>query len=72
MPNCQYWAKAHLAVALAHLGQSAQASDIVAQLLAAKAEFTCAFARRKLFYIKRPEQLELYLDGLRKAGVPED
>jgi hypothetical protein len=28
-------------------------------------------AQRKLFYIKRPEQLALYLDGLRKAGLPE-
>ena len=30
-----------------------------------------AFARHKLFYLKRPEQLELHLDGLELAGVPE-
>jgi TolB-like protein/Tfp pilus assembly protein PilF len=72
VPNCQYWANAHLTAALAHLDRSAEASDAVAQLLAKKADFSCAFAKKKLFYIKRPEQLDLYLDGLRKAGVPED
>ncbi len=71
VPNCQYWANAHLVVALAHLGLSAEAGDAAAQLLARKPEFSCEFARKKLFYIKRPEQLALYLDGLSKAGVPE-
>ena len=28
------------------------------------------YARRKLFYLKRPEQLERYLTGLELAGVP--
>jgi TolB-like protein/Tfp pilus assembly protein PilF len=72
VPNCQYWAYAHLTAALAHLGRSAETSDAVTQLLAKKAGFSCAFAKKKLFYIKRPEQLDLYLDGLRKAGVPEN
>ncbi len=72
VPNCQYWANAHLVVALAHLGRSAEAEDAVVQLLAKKADFSCAFARKKLFYIKRPEQLDLYLEGLRKAGVPAE
>ncbi len=71
VPNCQYWANAHLVVALAHLGLSAEAGDAAAQLLARKPKFSCEFARKKLFYIKRPEQLALYLDGLSKAGVPE-
>jgi TolB-like protein/Tfp pilus assembly protein PilF len=72
VPNCQYWANAHLTVALALLDKTAEASDAAAQLLARKTGFSCAFAEKKLFYIKRPEQLALYLDGLRKAGVPED
>jgi hypothetical protein len=33
-------------------------------------DFSVEFARRKLFYLKRPEQLELYFDGLADAGVP--
>jgi hypothetical protein len=36
-----------------------------------KPGFTRAFARRNLFYLKRPEQLQVYLDGLKKAGVRE-
>ena len=72
IPNCQYWTTAHMAVALAHLGRQDEASQSVAKLLAEKPGFTCAFAKRKLFYIKRAEQLALYLDGLRKAGVPEE
>ena len=33
-------------------------------------EFTVEYARRKLFYLKRAEQLDLYLGGLADAGVP--
>jgi hypothetical protein len=29
------------------------------------------FARKKLFYLKRPEQVRPYLDGLKRAGVPD-
>ena len=72
IPNCQYWTTAHMAVALAHLGRQDEAGQAVAKLLAEKPGFTCAFAKRKLFYIKRAEQLALYLDGLRRAGVPEE
>ncbi|MDH3738232.1 MAG: tetratricopeptide repeat protein, partial [Alphaproteobacteria bacterium] len=71
-PNRQYWTLAHMAVAHAHLDQSHDAARVVAQLLAEKPDFSCAFAQKKLFYIKRPEQMTLYLEGLRKAGVPED
>ncbi len=71
IPNCQYWTTAHMAVALTHLGRHDEAERTIAKLLAEKPGFSCAFARRKLFYIKRSEQLALYLDGLRKAGLPE-
>jgi len=37
--------------------------------LRAKPGFSVDFARERLFYIKRSEQLETYLDGLRKAGM---
>ncbi len=71
VPNCQYWTTAHMAVALAHLDRPDEAARAVAKLLAEKPGFTCSLAKRKLFYIKRPEQLEIYLDGLRKAGLPD-
>jgi hypothetical protein len=34
-----------------------------------KPEFSCAFARRRLFFIKNPAHLELYVEGLFKAGI---
>ncbi len=72
IPNRQYWTLAHMAVALAHLDRPEEASQTTARLIAENPDFSCAFAEKKLFYIKRPEQLALYMDGLRKAGVPEE
>ena len=69
IPNCQYWTTAHRAVALAHLGRVDEAQKAARKLLSEKPGFSTAFARRKLFYLKRPEQLQLYLDGLALAGV---
>lgn len=71
IPNCQYWTRAHKAVALAYLGQLDAAGDTVRQLLAEKPNFSRTFARQKLFYLKDPRQLALYLAGLDRAGVPE-
>ncbi len=34
-------------------------------------EFCCAFVRKKLFYLKDPQQIERYIDGLQTAGVRE-
>jgi tetratricopeptide (TPR) repeat protein len=67
--NCQYWTTAHKAVALAHLGRMKEARQAAGKLLEQKPGFSMAFAKRKLFYLKRPEQLRVYLDGLDKAGV---
>lgn len=71
IPNCQYWTIAHKAVALAHLGDHENARRSVASLLIEKPGFTQAFARKKLFYLKNPEQLQIYMEGLALAGVPE-
>ena len=71
MPNHQYWTTAHKAVALAHLGRDTEASQTVQRLLQQNPKFSLAFAREKLFYLKLPEQIELYMKGLKKAGVPE-
>jgi adenylate cyclase len=70
IPNCQYWTTAHMAVALAFLDRLDEARRSVEKLLVENPAFTTAFAKRKLFYLKRPEQLKLYLDGLAMAGVP--
>jgi TolB-like protein/DNA-binding SARP family transcriptional activator len=71
IPNCQYWTTAHKAVALALLDREDDARKTVERLLKEKPGFSCVFARKKLFYLKRSEQLQIYLDGLRKAGVPD-
>ena len=71
IPNCQYWTTAHKAVALAHLDRQDETHRCVENLLAEKPDFTISFAEQKLFYIKRADQMKLYLDGLSKAGVPE-
>ena len=69
IPNCQFWTTAHKAVALAYLGEQDQASAQVAQLLREQPQFSRAFARKKLFYLKDEGQLDMYLQGLKLAGV---
>src|SRR5262249_10202551 len=69
VPNCQYWARAHLAVALAYLGRTAEAASTVAELKKVHPGFSLAFVRERLFYLERGEQLERYLEGLRRAGL---
>jgi len=70
IPNCQYWTASHKAVALALLGRDDEARHTVAMLLHEMPEFTCAFVRQKLFYLKEQQQIDIYLGGLRRAGVP--
>ncbi len=69
--RCLYWPYAHKAAALGHLGRIEEASRAVAELVTRRADFSLAFARRKLFFLQRDEQIALYLAGLAKAGVPE-
>lgn len=68
-PNAQYWARAHLVAALGHVGDKGAAESALRDLLAIKPAFSVDFARERLFYVKRSDQLEIYLEGLRKAGV---
>jgi TolB-like protein/class 3 adenylate cyclase/Flp pilus assembly protein TadD len=68
-PNAHYWAQAHLVAALGHLGDRTQAGKAVRDLLEIKPAFSLDFAREHLFYLKRSDQIEVYLDGLRRAGV---
>lgn len=70
IPNCQYWAVAHQAVALACMDRTAEARAAVMRLLALEPGFTVALARRKLFYVRSDAQRELYLGGLARAGLP--
>lgn len=71
VPNAQYWARAHLVAALGHLGDADQANRAIKDLMLVKPEFCVVFAREHLFYLKRSDQMEIYIAGLQKAGCPE-
>ncbi|MES3674902.1 tetratricopeptide repeat protein [Halomonas elongata] len=71
LPNCQYWTAAHCVVALAHLGRLDDANEAKERLFATQPVFSCAFAVEKLFYLHEPTQIDCYLEGLRRAQVPE-
>jgi tetratricopeptide (TPR) repeat protein len=69
VPNCHYWPFAHRVAALGHLQR--ELPGAIADLLERKPGFSCAYARERLFYIKDPQHLERYLEGLRKAGLQD-
>jgi len=69
VPNCQYWARAHLAAALGYLGRTAEAAATLAELKKLRLAFSLAFVREQLFYLESSEQIERYIDGLRRAGM---
>lgn len=71
IPNYQYWTTAHMAVALAYLNRDTEAKNTVNRLLQQNPKFSIEFAKEKLFYLKMPEQIDLYIKGLEMAGVPK-
>jgi TolB-like protein/DNA-binding winged helix-turn-helix (wHTH) protein len=71
VPNCHYWPFAHRVSALGHLQRGSEAAAAIDELMERRPDFTCALAHKQLFYVKDRSQLERYLQGLRKAGVPE-
>ncbi len=70
VPNAHYWAFAHRVSALGHLERTQESTAAANDLLQRKPDFSCSFARKRLFYLKDRDQLELYLEGLRRAGIP--
>jgi tetratricopeptide (TPR) repeat protein len=70
IPNRQYWTLAHKAVALALLGRAAEAKRALDGAMAEQPEFSLTFVRKKMYFLKRPEQIALYLEGLKRAGAP--
>lgn len=70
VPNAHYWARAILISWLARSGDLDAARTHVPALMRARPGFSCAFARSRLFFVRIPEHLEIFLDGLRRAGIP--
>lgn len=69
VPNSHYWATAIRASALGHLGDEKQATSALQELLRRKPGIDCDFVRKRLFYLQDPLQIDLYVNGLRKAGL---
>ena len=69
IPNCQYWTTAHQVVALAKLNRLDEAQKSLQKLKKQNPNFSIEFAKEKLFYLKEQDQIDLYIDGLRSAGV---
>jgi adenylate cyclase len=65
-----YWPYAVLASALGNLGQTAEAREAVEEALRRKPGLSIAFVETTL-PAKHPGGIDLYLDGLRKAGLEE-
>jgi len=68
VPNTHYGARANLVAALGHRGEDCRKET--AALLRAEPRFSRRFARERMFYVRHDAQIELVLDGLRRAGIP--
>ncbi|WP_169728807.1 winged helix-turn-helix domain-containing tetratricopeptide repeat protein [Salinarimonas rosea] len=69
LPNAHYWANANLVAALGHCEAGRQAEEAVQALSRMRPGFSRRLARDRLFYVKDGDQIEAFLEGLRKAGV---
>ena len=65
-----YWPHAVMAAALAHLGQIDEARAEATLAVNEKPDLTLSYLAEVL-PTKKPDGLDLYLDGLRQAGLPE-
>jgi adenylate cyclase len=70
VPNCHYWGFSHRVAALGHLRRPDELNKALVELRQMNPDFTCKFAKERLFYLKDPNQIAVYIDGLRQAGVP--
>lgn len=69
VPLATYWPTALRTAALAHRGKLKEAKSAVSQLLSLRPGLTCDFVKSRLFYLKDPAQVDIYVSGLRKAGL---
>ena len=64
------WPEAHEATALAHLGRVDEARAALARAVAVNPNFSASFIDAVLRF-RNPADRDHYIDGLRKAGLPE-
>ena len=65
----RHWPTAILASALAHMGEIEKAGRAVSHLRTLRPGIDSSFVRSRLFYLKDPDQVEIYISGLHKAGL---
>ncbi|WP_270936769.1 winged helix-turn-helix domain-containing tetratricopeptide repeat protein [Falsiroseomonas oryzae] len=70
-PNAKHWPYAVLAAALGLLGREAETRRAVADLLARHPGYCTDAARADFFFCRDAERVERFVEGLRRAGVPE-
>ena len=69
-PETQFWGYSILTATLAKLGRSDEAKLAVGNLLLKRPDFSISFFKDTFTSIA-PRFIDPYLDGLRKAGLPE-
>jgi hypothetical protein len=70
-PNATYWPYATLLATHGLLSDTVNARPILEQLLQHQPDYTCSFARQDFFYCTDEDFVNRYVEGLRRAGVPE-
>lgn len=58
-------------VAYTYMNKQQELEAAKEKLMQELPEFSLAFAREKLFYLKRQEQIDFYITGIEMAGIPE-
>lgn len=69
VPNSHCWTTAVRTSALGHMGREKETAQALKELLANQPDLTCDYVRERLFYLKDPEQIDIYIEGLKKAGL---
>ncbi len=71
VPNAKHWPFAVHAAALGLLGREAEARAAAAALRARHPGYSIATAQGDLFFCRETSRIAPFLEGLRRAGVPE-
>ena len=70
-PNATRWAFATHTAVLGQAGKIEAAQAAAERFYERHPGYTCETSRDDFFFMDHPDHLAIYLDGLRKAGVPE-
>ena len=71
IPNYQYWTTSHKVVALVNLNRIDDAKKLAGIIIKQNPGYCLSFVKEKLFYLKKQDQIDMYIESLKKAGVPE-